>query len=198
MIHIYQVKGKIRTPEYTHLVMIDMTADQIFEPKDSYSYDEIIACAGGQLFGSGNAQLPKPPMLMFDRITSISEKGGSYNKGQVVAEFDIKPELWFFSCHFEGDPVMPGCLGLDALWQLAGFYLGWSGAKGRGRAFGVGDVKFTGMVTPAAKLVTYRVDIKRIVNRQVAIAFADGVMEVDGKLCYETKGLRVGTIPADV
>jgi 3-hydroxyacyl-[acyl-carrier protein] dehydratase/trans-2-decenoyl-[acyl-carrier protein] isomerase len=169
-----------------------------FTSKNSYTYEDIISCGKGNLFGPGNAQLPLPPMLMFDRITSITADGGAYDKGEVVAEFDIKPDLWFFPCHFEGDPVMPGCLGLDALWQLCGFYLGWSGAPGRGRAFGAGEVKFTGMVTPKAKLITYHIDIKRVVNRQVAIAFADGQMVVDGETCYETKGLRVGTIPAAV
>ena len=171
-----------------------MAQNQLFEQKNSYSYDEIICCGEGNLFGPGNAQLPLPPMLMFDRIISINSDGGAYGKGEVVAEFDIKSDLWFFPCHFVDDPVMPGCLGLDALWQLAGFYLGWSGAIGRGRAFGVGEVKFTGMVTPKTKLVTYFIDIKRVINRQVAIAFADGKMFADGQICYEIKGLRVGTI----
>ena len=172
--------------------------NKVFNPKSSYTYDEIISCGQGNLFGLGNAQLPLPPMLMFDRITSITEDGGAYGKGEVVAELDIKPDLWFFECHFSGDPVMPGCLGLDALWLLVGFFLGWTGAVGRGRAFGVGDVKFSGMVTPASNLVTYHVHIKRVVKRQVSLAFADGQMLVDGEICYETKGLRVGTISAEV
>ena len=167
------------------------------EQKSSYDYEEILSCGRGEMFGPGNAQLPLPPMLMFDKINEISETGGTHDKGCIRAEFKIHEDLWFFPCHFQGDPVMPGCLGLDALWQLAGFFLGWTGAMGRGRAFGAGEVKFTGMVTPKAKLVTYHIDIKRVINRQVAIAFADGQMAVDGEICYETKGLRVGTIPAE-
>jgi 3-hydroxyacyl-[acyl-carrier protein] dehydratase/trans-2-decenoyl-[acyl-carrier protein] isomerase len=163
----------------------------------SFSYEDLLSCAHGELFGPGNAQLPLPPMLMFDRITSISQDGGAYGKGHIDAEFDINPDLWFFACHFENDPVMPGCLGLDALWQLVGFYLGWQGAKGRGRAFGAGDVKFSGQVEPTAKLVSYHIDIKRVVQRQVALAFADGQMAVDGEIAYETKNLKVGTFIAD-
>ena len=159
--------------------------------KNSYSYEEILSCGRGELFGPGNAQLPLPPMLMFDRITSITEDGGSYGKGYVEAEFDIKSDLWFFDCHFQGDPVMPGCLGLDALWQLTGFFLGWTGAPGAGRALGVGNVKFTGQVQPTAKLVTYKVNIKRVMNRQITLGFADGQMLVDGELAYEAEGMRV-------
>lgn len=171
--------------------------ENAFTPQSSYAYEDLIACGEGKLFGPGNALLPAPPMLMFDRIVNINNDGGAYGKGEVTAEFDVNPDLWFFDCHFKGDPVMPGCLGLDALWQLTGFYIGWTGAPGRGRAFGAGDIKFTGMVTPEAKLITYHLDIKRVMNRQVALAFADGQMAVDGEWVYDVKGLRAGTIPAD-
>lgn len=163
-----------------------------FEPKSSYSYDDLIACGHGKIFGPGNARLPLPPMLMFDRIPEISSEGGEYGKGVVRAEFDIKPDLWFFECHFESDPVMPGCLGLDALWQLLGFYLGWTGAKGSGRALGLGELKLTGQVLPDAKLVEYVVNIKRIINRKLVLGVADGTMLVDGKPIYEAKDLKVG------
>jgi 3-hydroxyacyl-[acyl-carrier protein] dehydratase/trans-2-decenoyl-[acyl-carrier protein] isomerase len=169
-----------------------MSETRVIE-QSNFSYDDLIACAEGRLFGPGNAQLPSPPLLMFDRIVKIAGTGGAHGKGVVEAEFDIKPDLWFFASHFKGDPVMPGCFGLDALWQLVGFFIGWSGAKGRGRALGVGEVKFTGQVTPEAKLVSYHIDIKRLVARQAALCFADGTMSVDGKVVYEAQGLRVGT-----
>ncbi len=163
-----------------------------FVQKPSYSYDEIIVCGDGEMFGAGNAQLPSPPMLMFDRITNVSLEGGAYGKGVIEAEFDINPELWFFQCHFKGDPVMPGCLGLDALWQLLGFYLGWTGEKGSGRALGIGELKLTGMVTPDVKLVKYVVDIKRVMSGKLVLGIGDGTMYADGEKIYKAKGLKVG------
>ncbi len=160
--------------------------------KNNYSRDELLACGRGELFGEGNAQLPLPDLLMFDRITSVSKDGGSRDKGHITAELDIHPDLWFFDCHFQGDPVMPGCLGLDAMWQLIGFYLGWLGAEGRGRALGSGQVKFTGQVTPGNRRVSYHIDIKRVVLRKLIMGVADGRMEVDGKEIYTAKDLRVG------
>jgi 3-hydroxyacyl-[acyl-carrier protein] dehydratase / trans-2-decenoyl-[acyl-carrier protein] isomerase len=162
------------------------------ERKSSFLYDDILACGRGELFGPGNAQLPLPPMLMFDRITHVEEKGGAHGLGRIVAEFDIHPDLWFFACHFQGDPVMPGCLGLDALWQLTGFFLGWLGEPGRGRAIGVGEVKLAGMVTPATKKVTYEVDVKRLVLRKLKLAVADGVMKADGEVVYNVTDMKVG------
>ena len=144
------------------------------------------------MFGEGNARLPLPPMLMFDRITEISDTGGDYNKGLMVAELDIHPDLWFFGCHFETDPVMPGCLGLDAMWQLIGFYLGWAGGPGRGRALGCGEVRYTGQVLPTAKLVTYRINMKRVILRKLVMGIADASLSVDGREIYNGKDLRVG------
>ncbi len=144
------------------------------------------------MFGEGNAKLPLPPMLMFDRITKVEENGGEHGKGIIVAEFDIKPDLWFFPCHFKGDPVMPGCLGLDALWQLTGFFLGWIGAPGRGRALSVGEVKFSGMVTPAVSKVEYSVEIRRLIRRGFTIGVGDGVLKADGEPIYTAADLRVG------
>jgi len=158
----------------------------------SYSKDDLIACGEGRLFGPGNAQLPLREMLMMDRITLISDAGGTYGKGQMLAELDIHPDLWFFGVHFQGDPVMPGCLGLDAMWQLVGFYLGWVGGPGRGRALGVGEVKFTGQVLPTAKLVQYRIDLKRVINSRLVMGIGDGTMLVDGREIYTAKDLRVG------
>ena len=160
--------------------------------KTSYTREELLSCGHGELFGPGNAQLPLPNMLMIDRITHISEQGGNYDKGEIIAELDINPELWFFDCHFEGDPVMPGCLGLDALWQLVGFYMGWLGNPGHGRALGSGEVKFRGQVLPTAKKVTYHLHIKRTIQRKLVMGIADGVMSVDGRPIYEAKDLRVG------
>lgn len=159
--------------------------------RNSFDFDSLIDCAHGRLFGPGNALLPLPPMLMMDRITHIADRGGLNDKGQILAEFDIKPDLWFFKCHFVSDPIMPGCLGLDGMWQMLGFFLGWMGGKGRGRALGVGEVKFTEMVRPDAKLVTYAVDLKRVIMRKLVLGIADGVMKVDGKVAYEAKDLRV-------
>jgi 3-hydroxyacyl-[acyl-carrier protein] dehydratase/trans-2-decenoyl-[acyl-carrier protein] isomerase len=167
------------------------------ERQSSYTYEELLKCGRGELFGPGNAQLPLPPMLMFDRITHVSEEGGAHGKGQIVAEFDIRPDLWFFPCHFEGDPVMPGCLGLDALWQLTGFYLGWLGAPGRGRALSVGEVKFTDMVLPTTKLVTYEIDIKRVILRRLKLGIADGQLKADGEVIYKATDLRVGLFGAE-
>jgi 3-hydroxyacyl-[acyl-carrier protein] dehydratase/trans-2-decenoyl-[acyl-carrier protein] isomerase len=165
---------------------------QPFEPKPSYGRDELLACGDGIMFGPGNAQLPKPNMLMIDRIAHISQTGGEFGKGEIVAELDINPDLWFFQCHFPGDPVMPGCLGLDAMWQLVGFYLAWRGNPGRGRALGAGDVKFTGQILPSAKKVTYHINLKRVIERKLVMGIADGRVTVDGKDIYFAKDLRVG------
>ena len=164
--------------------------------QNAYTREELLACSRGELFGPGNAQLPAPNMLMIDRIVHISETGGKYGKGEIVAELDINPDLWFFACHFEGDPVMPGCLGLDAMWQLVGFYLGWIGGPGRGRALGVGDVKFTGQVMADVKKVVYKIDLKRVIKRKLVMGIGDGVLEADGKVIYEAKDLRVGLFDA--
>ena len=158
----------------------------------SINYEGLISCAKGEMFGEGNPQLPMPPMLMIDRITEISSDGGNNEKGHVIAELDIDPELWFFKCHFFNDPVMPGCLGVDALWQLTGFNLGWRGMEGRGRALGVGEVKFTGMVTPKIKLVTYEVNFTRIINRRLKLGLADGRVFADGEQIYSTRDMKVG------
>jgi 3-hydroxyacyl-[acyl-carrier protein] dehydratase/trans-2-decenoyl-[acyl-carrier protein] isomerase len=160
--------------------------------QSSFNYEEILSCGRGELFGPGNAQLPLPPMLMFNRITEISEEGGPHGKGLIRAEFDITPDLWFFPCHFQGDPVMPGCLGLDALWQLTGFFLGWLGEPGRGRAISTGEVKFKAMVTPKTKLVEYGVEFKRIMRGRLVLGIADGWMKADGEEIYRATDLRVG------
>ncbi len=164
--------------------------------KTSFGRDELLACARGELFGPGNAQLPYPPMLMFDRIVHVDPAGGSHGKGAIIAELDVHRDQWFFDCHFIGDPVMPGCLGLDAMWQLVGFFLGWSGAPGRGRALSVGEVKFSGQVTPAVRQLIYRIEFKRLILRKLVMGVADGVMEADGKPIYEARDLRVGLFDA--
>ncbi len=164
----------------------------LMQQQSKYEYEELLACGRGELFGPGNAQLPAPNMLMFDRISEISETGGAHGKGLIRAELEIKPDLWFFGCHFIGDPVMPGCLGLDALWQMCGFYLGWLGAEGRGRALGVGEVKFTDQVLPSVKKVVYGVDLKRVFRSKLVLGIADGWLEADGRKIYEASDLRVG------
>ncbi len=163
------------------------------EPKtESFSYEQLLASSRGELFGPTNAQLPAPPMLMFDRITKISNEGGEFGKGEIIAELDIKDDLWFFDCHFIGDPVMPGCLGLDAMWQLVGFYLGWTGGEGKGRALGSGMVKFTGQVTKDVELVTYTIQMKKVIRRGINLGIANAKLEVDGREIYTCEDLRVG------
>ncbi len=168
------------------------TATDLPKHQDSYNYDDLIRCGKGELFGMENGKLPLPPMLMLDRISLITDDTGKYGKGEIRAELDVNPDLWFFQCHFEGDPVMPGCLGLDAMWQLVGFHLVWAGFPGRGRALGCGKVKFFGQVLPTAKLVTYQIDIKRIISRKLTMAIADASMAVDGREIYTAEDLRVG------
>tara|TARA_B110000438_G_C15340837_1_gene447811 strand:+ start:52 stop:558 length:507 start_codon:yes stop_codon:yes gene_type:complete len=161
--------------------------------KNSYNYEELIECASGKLFGPGNAKLPSPPMLMFNRITNLREDKGKYNKGLIEAEFDVEKKMWFFDCHFKDDPVMPGCLGLDAMWQLVGFYLGWTGEPGKGRALGVNSVKFTGEVLITAKIARYEVSMKRILKKKGAVVgLADGTLYADGKAIYQAESLKVG------
>lgn len=160
--------------------------------KDFYSKEDLVLCGEGQLFGGETARLPRGNMLMVDRVTSIDNEGGEFGKGQLTAELDISPDLWFFDCHFRDDPVMPGCLGLDALWQLCGFFMAWSGCKGKGRALGAGLVKFTGQVLPSAKRVTYRLDFKRLVQRKLSMVIANGTVSVDGRLIYTAEDLKVG------
>jgi 3-hydroxyacyl-[acyl-carrier protein] dehydratase / trans-2-decenoyl-[acyl-carrier protein] isomerase len=160
--------------------------------KTNYDLEQLIRCGNGELFGAGNAQLPLPPMLMFDHISHISIENNETKTGKITATLNIKPELWFFGCHFNGDPVMPGCLGLDAMWQLLGFYLGWLGYPGKGRALGVDEVKFSGEVTPSCKIVEYKIDIQKVIARSFTMGMADAEMLCDGKLIYTAKKLKVG------
>lgn len=162
------------------------------EQKNSYNREDLLACGRGEMFGENNAQLPSPNMLMMDRVVHISSEGGLHGKGEICAELDISEDLWFFDCHFQGDPVMPGCLGLDAMWQIVGFFLAWKGNPGRGRALGCGEVKFTGQVVPTAKKITYRIDLKRVIERRLVMGIANGRMEVDGREIYTANDLRVG------
>src|SRR5262245_7457896 len=166
--------------------------------RSSFGYDDLLACARGELFGAGNAQLPLPPMLMFDRISEIAEAGGEYGKGLVRAVLELKPDLWIFPCHFKGDPVMPGCLGLDALWQLLGFFLGWLGAPGKGRALGLGELKFSGQVLPTVKNVVYGIDIKRVMRSKLVLGIADGWLSADGSIIYRAMDLKVGLFRDEV
>jgi 3-hydroxyacyl-[acyl-carrier protein] dehydratase/trans-2-decenoyl-[acyl-carrier protein] isomerase len=166
--------------------------DTMSERRSSFEYEDLLECGRGELFGAGNAQLPLPPMLMFDRISEISETGGEFNKGFIRAELDVKPELWFFACHFKGDPVMPGCLGLDALWQMVGFFLGWLGSQGRGRALGMGEVKFSGMVVPTVRKLVYNVDFKRVMRSKLVLGIADGWVSADGEVVFRASDLKVG------
>jgi 3-hydroxyacyl-[acyl-carrier protein] dehydratase/trans-2-decenoyl-[acyl-carrier protein] isomerase len=165
--------------------------ERIMTRQSSFTKQELIQCGEGEMFGEGNSQLPTDNMLMMDRITHISEQGGKYGKGQIIAELDINPDLWFFQCHFKGDPVMPGCLGLDAMWQTSGFFLGWLGLSGKGRALGVGEVKFTGQILPTAKKITYKIDVKRVLARGLSMIISDGVLEVDGREIYTAQGMKV-------
>lgn len=169
-----------------------MTTEQGSTRQSAFTQEELLACSRGELFGPGNAQLPAPNMLMLDRITQINADGGKHGKGEIIAELDIKPDLWFFDCHFPGDPVMPGCLGLDAMWQLVGFFLGWKGNPGRGRALGSGEVKFTGQILPSASKVTYHIQLSRVIERKLVMGIADGTVAVDGKIIYQAKDLKVG------
>tara|TARA_B100000586_G_scaffold125009_1_gene90269 strand:+ start:178 stop:696 length:519 start_codon:yes stop_codon:yes gene_type:complete len=164
----------------------------MFVPKNSYNKSELLSCGDGELFGLGNGRLPTPNMLMFDRIKKITKDGGEFNKGKIIAELDINPSLWFFDCHFKGDPVMPGCLGLDAMWQLVGFFLCWLKKPGKGRALGASEIKFRGQVLPESKRVSYEIDIKKIITQKITVGIGNGVMAVDGRIIYKAKGLRVG------
>ncbi len=176
----------------TPLILFNGRNVMIVDLQSSFSKEDLIKAGTGEMFGEGNSQLPVDNMLMMDRIVTITEEGGKYDKGFILAELDITPDLWFFDCHFKGDPVMPGCLGLDAMWQLVGFFLGWSGGPGKGRALGVGEVKFTGQILPTAKKVTFKIDFKRVIKRKLFMGIADGSVSVDGKEIYTATDLKVG------
>ena len=165
--------------------------------RNSFSYEELLSCAQGELFGKGNAQLPMPPMLMLDKITSVTADGGSHNRGQITAELAVDANAWFFQCHFIGDPVMPGCLGLDGLWQMLGFYLGWLGAPGKGRALGVGEIKFSEQILPTASKIVYEIDMKRVIRKGLTMGIGDGRLLLDGKLAFSAAGLKVALFEAD-
>ena len=179
-------------PKKNYLFYLNYKSDILKMQKSSYSKEELISCGKGEMFGKGNAQLPLPPMLMFDRIVLITDEGGKYNHGQIIAELDLTEDLWFFGCHFQGDPVMPGCLGLDAMWQLLGFFLGWKGGLGKGRALGAGEVKFSGQVLPTSKKITYNINLKRVIMRKLVMGIADASMSVDERLIYQANDLKVG------
>jgi 3-hydroxyacyl-[acyl-carrier protein] dehydratase / trans-2-decenoyl-[acyl-carrier protein] isomerase len=172
-------------------------AGTMLDRRGGYEYEDLLACGRGELFGPGNAQLPLPPMLMFDRITEISETGGEFGKGVIRAELDVKPDLWFFGCHFKNDPVMPGCLGLDAMWQMVGFYLGWIGGEGRGRALGLGELKLAGQVLPNVRKVVYHIDMKRVMRMKLWLGIADGWLSMDDEIIYRAKDLKVGLFKQD-
>jgi 3-hydroxyacyl-[acyl-carrier protein] dehydratase/trans-2-decenoyl-[acyl-carrier protein] isomerase len=172
-------------------------AGAMHDRRSSYEYEDLLASGRGEMFGSGNAQLPLPPMLMFDRISAISASGGEYGKGLIRAELDVKSDLWFFGCHFKGDPVMPGCLGLDALWQMVGFFLAWSGGQGRGRALGLGELKLAGQVLPNVRKVVYNVDIKRVMRSKLVLGIADGWLSADDEIIYRANDLKVGLFKQD-
>ena len=171
-----------------------MNRPAMSERQNHFSYEDLLACGRGELFGDGNAQLPLPPMLMFDRISEIAEQGGEHGKGLIRAEMDVKPDLWYFGCHFKGDPVMPGCLGVDALWQLLGFFLGWLGLPGKGRALGAGEIKFSGLVLPTMKKLIYGIDVKRVMRSKLALGIADGWLSADGEIIYRALDLKVGLV----
>jgi len=173
------------------------SGNDMADRRDSFDYEDLLSCARGELFGQGNAQLPLPPMLMFDRISTISENGGEHGRGLIVAELDIKPDLWFFPCHFKNDPIMPGCLGLDAMWQLLGFFLGWLPRPGKGRALSVGEVKFKGMVLPSVRKVEYVIDLKRVVQRKLTLGIADGKLLADGETFFVVKDLKAALFQTD-